>query len=131
MVISEASARLYWTTIPWLLGKNGKTLLADVVMIMITGTLTTNSKTLRTSELITMQNAPNITRAKAKARTEETTKVIEKGRVESRHYTAGIKRSITIGEEMWAAAEEATEEGSSKWRAVYEAGNATHFLGEY
>jgi hypothetical protein len=81
-------------------GKNGKTLEADIVMIMITGILTTNSKTLRTSELITMQNAPNIMRAKAKARTEETTKVIEKGRVESRHNTAGTKRSITIGEEI-------------------------------
>lgn len=69
------------------------------------------SKTLRTPDLTTVQDVLKIMQTEAKARAEETTKVIESIRMELRNNAADIKRSITLGEETNAAAREAMEKG--------------------
>jgi hypothetical protein len=76
---------------------------------MITGTLTMISKTLRTPDLTTIQDALNIMQTEAKNIAEETANVIETVKMEMRNNTADIKRSIKIGEETKAAAREATD----------------------
>jgi hypothetical protein len=76
---------------------------------MITGTLTMISKTLRTPDTTTIQDALNIMQTEAKDIAEETANVIETVKMEMRNDAADIKRSIKIGEETKTAAREAME----------------------
>jgi hypothetical protein len=87
----------------------GQAVPANHVRTMITGTLTMISKTLRTLDLTTIQDALNIMQTEAKDIAEETANVIETVKMEMRNSAANIKRSIKIGEETKTAAREATE----------------------
>jgi hypothetical protein len=87
----------------------GQAVPASHVRTMITGTLTMISKTLRTPDLTTIQDALNIMQTEAKDIAEETANVIETVKMEMRNNAADIKRSIKIGEETKTAAREATE----------------------
>jgi hypothetical protein len=87
----------------------GQAVPASYVRTMITGTLTMISKTLRTPDLTTIQDALIIMQTEAKDIAEETANVIETVKMEMRNNAADIKRSIKIGEETKTAAREATE----------------------
>lgn len=60
-------------------------------------TLTMISKTLRTPDLTTIQEALNIMQTEAKAKVEETANVVEAVRMEVRNNAADIMQSITVG----------------------------------
>ena len=78
---------------------------------MITGILTMISKTLRTRDLTSIQDALSIMQTEAKERSKETAKTMDTVKVELRNIAADIKRSITIGEETRATPVEVTEKG--------------------
>jgi hypothetical protein len=87
----------------------GQALPANHVRTMITGTMTTIGKTPRTPDPTTIQDMLNTMQNEAKERAEETPRAMDTVKVKLRNNAADIKRSITIGEETRAAAEEATE----------------------
>jgi septin family protein len=83
--------------------------LVSHVRTMITVTLAMISKTLRTPDLTTIQDALSIMQPEAKGIAKETANVIETVKMEVRNNAADIKRSIKIREETKTAAREATE----------------------
>jgi hypothetical protein len=87
----------------------GQTVPADVVRTIVTATLTLISKTIRTPDFITAQDALNIMQTEVRTRAEETAKSIETLRVELGNNAADIKQSNTVGEETEAAAQEVRE----------------------
>jgi hypothetical protein len=98
----------------------GQAVPANHVRTMITGTLTMISKTLRTPDLTTIQDALSIMQTEAKERAKEAARAMGTVTVELRNNAADIKRSITIGEETRAAAVEATEKGRKVVEVVRE-----------
>jgi hypothetical protein len=66
------------------------------------GNIATISKTLKTPDLTTIQDALSIMQTEAKERAKETAKTIETVTVELRNNAADIKQSISIGEETRA-----------------------------
>jgi hypothetical protein len=87
---------------------------------MIMGTLTMISKALRSPDSTTIQDTLNTMQTEAKERAEETSRAMETVKVELRNNVADIKRSITIGEQTRAVAEEATGKGRKVVEMVME-----------